>query len=165
MSERRELHRSLTSRGIEEGNGTRLQYSSLENPMDGGAWWATVRGVTNSRTQLNDFTFNFHFHALEKETANHSSVLALRIPATGEPSGLPSLGSHRVWHNWSDLAAAEGLQTVKTWLEGLLWNGGRGEKRRNCSKKLGRVCPQLVGRQQRETCTFGLSLNEKVRIF
>ena len=77
-----------------------------KNPMDGGAWWAVVHGVTKSRTRLSDFTFTFHFHALEKEMATHSSVLAWRIPGTGEPGGLPSMGSHRVGHNWSDLAAA-----------------------------------------------------------
>ena len=74
--------------------------------MDGGAWWAAVHGVVKSHTQLNDFTFTFGFHALEKEMATHSSVLAWRIPGTGEPGGLPSMGSHRVGHNWSDLAAA-----------------------------------------------------------
>ena len=89
-----------------EGNGTPLQYSCLENPMDGGALWAPVHGVAKSRTRLSDFTFTFHFHALEKEMATHSSVLAWRIPGTGEPGGLPSMGSHRVWHNWSNLAAA-----------------------------------------------------------
>ena len=89
-----------------EGNGTPLQESCLENPMDGGAWWAAVYGVARSRTRLSDFTFTFHFHALEKEMATHSSVLAWRIPGTGEPVGLPSLGSHRVGHDWSDLAAA-----------------------------------------------------------
>ena len=82
-----------------EGNGTPLQYSCLENPMDGGAWWAAVHGVAKSRTRLNDFTCTFHFHALEKEMATHSSVLALRIPGMGEPSGLPSTGSHRVGHD------------------------------------------------------------------
>ena len=81
------------------GNGIPLQYSCLENPMDGGAWWAAVHGVTKSRTRLNDFTFTFHFHALEKEMATHSSVLAWRIPGTGEPGGLPSMGSHRVRHD------------------------------------------------------------------
>ena len=86
--------------------GTPLQDSCLENPMDGGAWWAAVHGVARSRTQLSDFSFTFHFHALEKEMATHSSVLAWRIPETGEPGGLPSMGSHRVGHNWSDLAAA-----------------------------------------------------------
>ena len=82
-----------------EGNGTPLQYSCLENPMDGGAWWAAVHGVAKSRTRLSDFTFTFHFHALEKEIATHSSVLAWRIPGTGEPGGLPSIGSHRVGHD------------------------------------------------------------------
>ena len=82
---------------IGEGNGTLLQYSCLENPMDGGAWWAAVHGVAKSRTsRLNDFTFNFHFHALEKEMEN---VLAWRIPGTGEPGGLPSMGLHRVEHD------------------------------------------------------------------
>ena len=89
-----------------EGNGTPLQYSCLENPRDGGAWWATVHGVAKSQTQLSDFTFTFHFHALEKEMATHSSVLAWRIPGKGEPSGLPSVGSHRVRHDWRDLAVA-----------------------------------------------------------
>ena len=89
-----------------EGNGTPFQNSCLENPMDGGAWWAAVHGVAKSWTRLSDFTFNFHFHALEKEMATYSSVLAWRIPGTGEPGGLPSMGSHRVRHNWSDLAAA-----------------------------------------------------------
>ena len=74
--------------------------------MDGGAWKAAVHGVTRSWTRLSDFTFTFHFHALEKEMATHSSVLAGRIPGTGEPGGLPSIGSHRVGHDWSDLAAA-----------------------------------------------------------
>ena len=79
-------------------NGTPLQYSCLENPTDGGAWWAAVHGVTKSQTRLSDFTFTFHFHALEKEMATHSSVLAWRIPGTGEPE-LPSMGSHRVRHD------------------------------------------------------------------
>ena len=78
---------------VGEGNGTPLQHSCLENPMDEGAWWAAVHGVTKSRTQLSDFSFTFHFHALEKEMATHSSVLAWRIPGTGEPGGLPSMGS------------------------------------------------------------------------
>ena len=82
-----------------EGNGTRLQYSCLDNPMDGGAWKAVVHGVTEGRTRLSDFTFTFHFHALEKEMATHSSVLAWRIPGTGEPGGLPSMGLHRVGHD------------------------------------------------------------------
>ena len=89
-----------------EGNGTPLQYSCLEYPMDGGAWWAAVHGVAMSQTRLSNFTFIFHFHALEKDMATHSSVLAWRIPGMGEPGGLPSMGSHRVGHDWSDLAAA-----------------------------------------------------------
>ena len=89
-----------------EGDGTPLQYSCLENPRDGGALWAAVHWVSKSRTRLSDFTFPFHFHALEKEMATHSSVLAWRIPGTGEPGGLLSMGSHRVGHDWSDLAAA-----------------------------------------------------------
>ena len=82
-----------------EGNGTPLQYSCLENPMDRGAWKATVHGVAERQTRLSDFTLTFHFHALEKEMATHSSVLAWRIPGMGEPGGLPSMGSHRVGHN------------------------------------------------------------------
>ena len=67
--------------------------------MDGGAWWAAVHGVAKSRTQVRDFIFTFHFNALEKEMATHSSGLAWRIPGTGEPGGLPSMGSHRVGHD------------------------------------------------------------------
>ena len=89
-----------------EGNVNPLQYSCLENPMDRGAWWAAVHGVMKSRTGLSDFTLTFHFHALEKELATHSSILAWRIPGTGEPGGLPSMGSHRVRHDWGDLAVA-----------------------------------------------------------
>ena len=74
--------------------------------MDGGAWWAAVHGVLKSWTRLSDFTFTFYFHALEKEMATHSSVLAWRVPGAGEPGGLPSMVSHRVGHDWSDLAAA-----------------------------------------------------------
>ena len=102
---RQSVSSSLVRRGL-EGNGTPPQYSCLENPMDGGAWCAAVHGVTKSRTRLSDFTFTFHFHALEKEMATHSSVLAWRIPGMGELGGLPSTGSHRVGHDWSDLAAA-----------------------------------------------------------
>ena len=89
-----------------EGDGTPLQYSCLENPMDIGAWWAAVHGVSKSHTRLSDFTFTFHFHALEKEMAIHSTVLAWKIPGTAEPGRLPSMGLHRVGQNWSDLAAA-----------------------------------------------------------
>ena len=82
-----------------EGNGTPLQYSCLENPTDAGAWWAAVHGVTKSQTRLSDFTFTLHFHALEKEMATHSSVLAWRISGMGEPGGLPPMGLHRVEHD------------------------------------------------------------------
>ena len=76
-----------------------LQYSCLANPMDGGAWNVAVHGVAEGRTRLSNFTFTFHFHALEKAMATQSIVLAWRIPGTEEPGGLPSLGSHRVGHN------------------------------------------------------------------
>ena len=76
-----------------EDNGTPLQYSCLENPMDGGVWKA------KGQTRLSDFTFTFHFHASKKEMATHPSVLAWRIPGTGDPGGLPSMGSHRVGHD------------------------------------------------------------------
>ena len=89
-----------------EGNGYPLQYCCLKDPMDRGAWQAVVHGVAKSQTWLSDFTFTFHFPALEKEMATHSSVLAWRIPGTAEPGGLPSMGSHRVGHDWSNLAAA-----------------------------------------------------------
>ena len=82
-----------------EGNGNPLQYSCLENPMDRGAWWAAVHGVARSWTRLSDFTFIFHFHALEKEMATNSSVLAWKIPGMWEPSGLLFMGSHRVGHD------------------------------------------------------------------
>ena len=129
------LHFHFSLSYIGEGNGNPLQSSCLENPREGGAWRAAVSGVAQSRTwlkwssssskvllpgkshgrrspvgcsqtRLSDFTFTFCFHALEKEMATHSSVLAWRIPGTAEPGGLPSMGSHRVRHNWSDLAAA-----------------------------------------------------------
>ena len=89
----------LRRKVMTNGNGTPLQYSCLENPMDGGAWLAAVHGVVKSRTRLSDFTLTFHFHALEKEMATHSSILAWRIPGTGEPDGLPSMGSYRVGHD------------------------------------------------------------------
>ena len=82
-----------------EGDDIPLQYSCLENPTDGGAWKAAVHGLAKSRTRLSDFTFTFHFRALEKEMAAHSSVLAWRIPGMGEPGGLPSMGSHRGGHD------------------------------------------------------------------
>ena len=84
--------------------------------MVGGPWWAAVRGIAKSRTQLSDFTLTFHFHALEKEMTTHSSVLAWRIPGTGEPGGLPSMELHRVGHDWSDLAAAAGSHFIFNYL-------------------------------------------------
>ena len=110
-----------------EGSGTPLQYSCLESPMDGGAWWAAAHGVAKSWTRLSKFTFTFHFHALEKEMATHSSVLAWRIPGTGEPGGLPSMGLDSQT-DWSALAAAAAagqqtfsfslfiLESVPTWM-------------------------------------------------
>ena len=86
--------------------GTPLRYSCLENPMDGGAWWAAVHGVAKSRTRLSGFPFTFHFPALEKEMATHSSVLAWRIPGTGKPGKLLSMGSHRVGHDWSNSSSS-----------------------------------------------------------
>ena len=126
---------------IGEGNGNPLQCSCLQNPRDEWARWAAVYGVTQSRTRLkwlsssssraavhrveknwtwlSDFTFTFHFHALEKEMATHASVLAWRIPGMGEPGGLPSMGSQRVGHDWSDLAAADmaliSRKIIKQW--------------------------------------------------
>ena len=93
------LFNTLSRLVMGEGNGTPLQYCCLENPMDGGAWWAAVHGVAKSQTQLSDFTFTFHFHALENEMATYSSVLAWRIPWTEKPGRLQSIGSHRVGHN------------------------------------------------------------------
>ena len=101
-----------------EGNGTPLQYSCLENPMGRGAWWAAVHGVAEGWTRLSDFTFTFHFHALEKEMATHSRVLAWRIPGTGKPGGLLSMGSHTVGHDWSDLAAA----MSNLWRRSIQWH-------------------------------------------
>ena len=103
-TEQLHFHFSLSCTG--EGNSNPLQCSCLENPRDIGVWWAAVYGVAQSRTRLSTFIFTFHFHALEKAMATHSSVLAWRIPGTGEPGGLLSMGSHRVGHDWSDLAAA-----------------------------------------------------------
>ena len=89
--------------------------------MDGGAWWAAVHVVAKSRTRLSDFTFTFCFHALEKEMATHSSVLAWRIPGTVDPGGLPSMGSHRVGHDWNDLAVAAATKCIGS--KGLLSSG------------------------------------------
>ena len=95
-----------TSVGCGEGNGTPLQYSCLENPMDGGAWWAAVHGVAKSRTRLSHFTITFHFHALEKEMATTPVFLPEESRRQRSLGGLPSMGSHRVGHDWSNLAAA-----------------------------------------------------------
>ena len=99
-----------------------LQYLKLKRPMDRGAWWAAVHGVAKSQTRLSDFTFTFHFDALEKAMATHSSGLAWRIPGTGEPGGLPSTGSHRVGPDWSDLAAAAACTiTTTAWVDWVWW--------------------------------------------
>ena len=96
-TERLHFHFSLSCIG--ESNGNPLQCSCLESPRHGGAWWEAVYGVTQSQTRLSKFSFTFHFHTLEKAMATHSSVLAWRIPGMGEPGGLPSMGSHRVWRS------------------------------------------------------------------
>ena len=98
-------------------NGIPLQYSCMENPMEGGAWKAAVHGVAEGRTRLSGFTSTFHFHALQKEMATHSSVLAWRIPGTGELGGLPSMGWHRVGHDWSVLARSllTGCRVISLW--------------------------------------------------
>ena len=101
--------------GNGEGNGTPLQYSCLGNPMDRGAWWAAVHSVAKSQTWLSDFTFTFHFHALEKEMATHSSVLAWRIPGTGEPGGL--------------VGAVYGVAQSRTQLKRLISSSSRARKK------------------------------------
>ena len=95
-----------------------LSFDWSQNPMDGGAWWAAVHGVSKSRTRLSDFTFTFHFRALKKEMAAHSSILAWRITGMADPRGLPSMGSHGVGNDWSDLAAvaAAGLYRILEWV-------------------------------------------------
>ena len=112
--------------------------------MDGGAWWATVHGVVKSQTRLSDFTFTFHFHALEKEMATHSSVLAWRIPGTGEPGGLPSMGSQGVGHDWSDLvaaAAAAKRRERKIW-EQMVVRGYEGKRIQNRAGDVNRSVKQ-----------------------
>ena len=107
-----------------EGNGTPLQYSCLENPMDGGAWWATVHGVAESWTRLSDFTFPFHFHALEKEMATHSSILAWRIPWAGAWKAIVYVAksqtqlsdwvrsTHRTWRTFCSIGERAGIVKV-----------------------------------------------------
>ena len=89
--------------------------------MDGGAWTAAVHGVAEGWTRLSDFTFTFHFHALEKEMATHSTVLAWRIPGTGDPGGLLSMGSHRVRHDWSDLVVVVELLRETSVTREMIW--------------------------------------------
>ena len=105
------LHFHFSLSCIGEGNGNPFQCSCMENSKDREAWWALVYGVAQSWTQLSDLTFTFHFHALEEEMETHSSVLALRIPGTGEPGGLSSMGLHRVGHDWSDLESSSPFRT------------------------------------------------------
>ena len=93
-----------------DGSGTPPQYFCLENPMDGRVWWAAVHGVMKSRTRQSNFTFTFHFHALEKEMATHSSDLAWRIPGTGEPGGLPSVGAQS-WTRLKQLSSSSSSNT------------------------------------------------------
>ena len=107
--------------GVGEGNGTPLQYSRLENPMGRGAWWAAVHGVAKSLTRLSDFTYTFHIHALEEEMATHSSVLAWRIPGMGGPGELPSMGSHRVGHDWSDVVVVVVWDGVRLGISTCCW--------------------------------------------
>ena len=117
-----ENHTSL-NKDLGESNGTPLQYSCLENPMDGGAWWAAVHGVAKNWTWLSNFTFTFHFCALEKEMATHSSVLAWRIPG---------MGSHRVGHDWSDLAAVGNKDLDNSWSSMQVWlRENQNQRRRN----------------------------------
>ena len=106
-------HSALGSEVPGEGDGNPLQYSRLENPMDGGAWWAAVHGVSKSETRLNDFAFTFHSHALQKEMATHSSVLAWRIPGTEEPGRLLSMGSQS-WTRLKRLSSSSWSSTTNT---------------------------------------------------
>ena len=116
-TERLDFHFSHSCTG--QGNGNPLQCSWLENPRDRGAWWAAVHGVAKSHTRLSDLTFTFHIHALEKEMATHSSILAWRIPGTGEPGGLPSLGSHE--SDTTEAAAAAAAAYYKDCYSSYLW--------------------------------------------
>ena len=107
---------------VGEGNGTPLQYSCLENPMDGGAWKAAVHGVAEGRTGLSDFTFTFHFHALEKEMATHPSILAWKIPWIEEPGRLQSKESQRVGNDWAtEHACKANISSILQWEEKQIW--------------------------------------------
>ena len=131
-----------------------LQYSCLENPMDRGAWQAVVHGVVKSWTW-----FHFHFHALEKEMAAHSSVLTWRIPGTGEPGGLPSMGSHRVGYDWLDAAAAAAVAC----LLGPFLAGRRG-----CQGRISRqqkVLSKKGGHLPTKNTYIGLLLEQKVDFY
>ena len=111
--------------------------------MDWGAWWATVHGVANRPTRLSDFTFTFHFHALEKEMATHSNVLAWRIPGTVEPGGLPPMGSHRVGHDWSNLvAAAAAVNYLSRKIKWLHWR--KTPERSYCNRIDSHYCSNLI---------------------
>ena len=141
---------------LEEGNGNSLQYSCLENPMDGGAWWAAVRGFAKSWTRLSDFPFTFHFHALEKEMATHSSVLAWRIPGMGEPGGLPSVGSHRIGHDWSDLAAAAAAVAAYLLLRTWIIVSKSSLLAKTCQVSDGRFWPRMQASQMYFSASGGL---------
>ena len=119
------LHTSVCRTG--EGNSTPLQHSCLENPMDRGAWWAAVHGVAKSLTRLSDFTFIFHFHTLKKEMATHSSVLVWKIPGTGEPGGLPSMGCTE--SDTTEVAQQQQQQCVEQTANGkLLYSTGSSDR-------------------------------------
>ena len=148
-----------------EGNGNPLQCSSLENPTDGGAYWAAVHGVAESRTRLSNFTFTFYFHALEKEMATHSSVLAWRIPGMLEPDGLPSMGSHRVGYDWSDLAAAAAL-APGAWKEEHSRDDVEWPPKDSLSKIAGETDPEDIrdlekGRAGKENCRPQLNKSQQ----
>ena len=140
----------MSQANLREGNGIPLQYSCLENPMDGGAWWAAVHGVAKSRTQVSDFTLTFHFHPLEKAMATHSSVLAWRILGTGEPGGLPSVGSHRVRHDWSNLVAGKPINITQDSIPWIVLG--------NCWERAGREQPEFPAPEPEATILWKMLL-------